>query len=143
MNWNWREEGFRTEPKRIVTWPGLRLYRVWGGTSTKLGNPSRPGVCFSTQRPLTRLEAERLFSVFEWGNSCQWLTEFRVTGHLELFVGAVHPGDYVDPLLADPRVGVQVFVENPLHGKLCEGQTTRLGDDRAGMHFHPGSQRAQ
>jgi hypothetical protein len=36
-----------------------------------------------------------------------------------------------------------VFVENPLHGKLCEGQTTRLGDDRAGMHFHPGSQRAQ
>ena len=143
MNWNWRDEGFRTEPKRVPASPGLRLYRAWGGTSTKTGSLSRPGVCFSTQRPDTRSEAEGLFSAWEWGNSCLWLTEFRVVGRPELYVGPVHPGDYVAPHLSDPRVGVQVFIENPLHGKLFEVQTTRLADDLGGRHVLPGSRRTQ
>ncbi|MEQ8765325.1 MAG: hypothetical protein RL885_15425 [Planctomycetota bacterium] len=72
-----------------------------------------------------------------------WLTEFRVVGRPELFVGPVHPGDYVAPHLSDPRVGVQVFIENPLHGKLFEVQTVRLADDLGGMHVLPGSRRTQ
>lgn len=131
------------EPKRVSAPAGLRLYRTWGGTSQKTGHPSRPGVCFSTQKPDTRSEAERLFSAWEWGNSCLWLTEFRLIGPVELYVGAVHPGDYVDPRLSDPRCGVQVFVENPVHRKLIEVQTIRLADDLGGMHVLPGSRRTQ
>jgi len=143
MSWNWRDEGFGTEPKPVPASPGLRLYRAWGGSSAKTGTPSRPGVCFSTQRPDTRSEAEGLFSAWEWGNSCLWLTEFRVIGRPQLYVGPVHPGDYVAPHLLDTRVGVQVFIENPLHGKLFEVQTTRLVDDLGGVHVHPGSRRTQ
>ena len=143
MNWNWRDEGFLAEPKRIAAPPGLRLYRAWGGTSQKMGSLSRPGVCFSTQNPDTRSEAEGLFSAWEWGNSCLWLTEFRVIGRPELHVGAVHPGDYVDPHLSDPRRGVQLFIENPVHGKLFEVQTVRLADDLGGRHVLPGSRRTQ
>jgi hypothetical protein len=143
MNWNWRDEGFRAEPKRVPAPAGLRLYRAWGGTSEMMGRPSRPGVCFSTQKPDTRSEAERLFSAWEWGNSCLWLTAFRVIGRVELYVGAVHPGHYVDPQLSDPRSGVQVFIENPVHGKLVEVQTMRLADDLGDRHVLPGSRRWQ
>ena len=143
MNWNWRDEGFRAQPTLVAAPPGLRLYRAWGGASQKSGSPSRPGVCFSTQKPGTGREAEGLFSAWEWGNSCLWLTEFRVVGRPALYVGAVHPGDYVDPRLSDPRAGVQVFIENPLRGKLLEVRTTRLVDDLRGMHVHPGSRLTQ
>ena len=143
MNWNWIDEGFRTEPRRVVASPALRLFRAWGGTSRKLGSHSRPGVCFSTQKPDTRSEAEGLFCAWEWGNSCLWLTEFRVMAHTELYVGAVHSGKYVHPRLSDPRGGVQVFIENPLHGKLFEVQTTLLEDDLEGTNVLPGSRRTQ
>lgn len=65
MNWHWFKEGFRNKPKAIRAPLGLRLYRVWGGSSKKLGSASRPGVCFSTQKPTTRMEAESLFSAWE------------------------------------------------------------------------------
>ena len=143
MKWNWRNEGFRTEPSRVTAPAGLRLYRAWGGTSQKTGSPARPGVCFSTQRPDTRAEADGLFSAWEWGNSCFWLTEFFVSGRIEIYVGPVHPGNYVDPSLRDPRYGVQVFIENPLQGKVVEVQTTRLVDDLDGRHVLPGSRRTQ
>ena len=143
MHWNWRDEGFRARPQAVPAPPALRLYRAWGGASQKFGSPSRPGVCFSTQVPRTRSEAERLFSAWEWGNSCLWLTEFSVLGRPTLHVGAVDPGGIVDSRLFDPRTGVQVFIDNPLHGKLYEIKTIRLLDDLHGLQVHPGSRLTQ
>jgi len=143
MKWNWRDEGFRSEP-RLIRAPGaLRLFRAWGGTSQKTGSLGRPGVCFSTQKPNTRAEADRLFSAWEWGNSCLWLTEFRVNAGAELYIGPVDQGDFVDSSLRDPRHGVQVFIQNPINAKLFEVQTTRLRDDLEGRHVLPGSRRTQ
>jgi hypothetical protein len=139
MNWKWRDEGFRSEPKCITAPSGLKVFRAWGGTSKKMGTASSAGVCFSTQRPNTRTEAERLFSVWEWGNPCLWLTEFRVMDQLEIYIGAVDPGRYIDSHLSDPRTGTQVFIENPIQGKVIEVQTVRLVDDLGGRFVVPGS----
>lgn len=143
MNWNWRDEGFRAEPKRVPALPGLRVYRAWGGPSKMMGCISRPGVCFSTQKPNTRSEAEQFFSAWEWGNSCLWLTEFRVMGRTELYVGTVHTGDFVDVNLFDPHGGVQVFIENPIRAKAIDVQTMRLADDIGGRQILPGSRWSQ
>lgn len=143
MKWNWRDEGFRTEPKLVRAPAGLRLYRGWGGTAQKTGSLGRPGVCFSTQEPDTRAEAERLFSAWEWGNSCLWLTEFRAAAGTELYVGPVDLGDSVDLTLRDSRQGAQVFIENPVHLRVFEVQTTKLFDDLGGKHVLPGSRRTQ
>src|SRR5262245_43713929 len=107
MKWHWHAEGFLREPERRDAPPGLRLYRAWGGTSQKIGSPSRPGVCLSTQRPGTRSGAEKFFSAWEWGNPCHWLTEFRVIAGTQMYVGVVDPGDFVAPNLIGSRHGVQ------------------------------------
>lgn len=138
MLWNWQQLGFRFVPRRTVAEDGLRLFRAWGGSSRKLGLPTAQGVCFSTQRPRSRTDAERLFSIWEWGNMCLWLTEFRVSGALPIYIGQVDPGD-ADPSLRDPRPGIQVFIENPLHGRVIEMFTTRLHDDLDGRYIVPGS----
>jgi hypothetical protein len=144
MKWQWRAEGFLSEPQRRGAPSGLKLYRAWGGTSLKNGSPSRPGVCLSTQRPSTRLEAERLFSAWEWGNPCLWLTDFRVVAGTPIYIGAVDPGDYVSPTLMGSSHGVQVFIENPVHSKqLIEVATTRLLDDLGGRYVVPGSRISQ
>jgi hypothetical protein len=57
----------------------------------------------------------------------------------ELHVGPVDAGGYVDPSLRDPGHGVQVFIENPVQGKVFEVQTTRLVDDLGGVHVLSGS----
>lgn len=49
--WNWRDEGFKYEPQRVQLSRAVTVYRVWGGTATEMGNPSRPGVCFSFEQP--------------------------------------------------------------------------------------------
>jgi hypothetical protein len=143
MAWSWQEEGFAAPPTPLKAPEGTVLYRAWGGSSSKEGHPHRPGVCLSIQRPASRLDAERLFSVWEWGNSCLWLTAFRVTPGTELYVGSVDPGAILDLRLAGRRKGVQVFVENPIAGKLIEAATTRLVDDLGGFQVMPGPKMAQ
>jgi hypothetical protein len=143
IKWQWRAEGFLREPDRRKAPAGLRLYRAWGGTSKKAGSPSRPGVCFSTQKPATRTEAEKLFSAWEWGNACIWLTEFRVIAGTQIYVGLVDPGDHVAPNLTGSTAGVQVFIENPVQTRLIEVATTRLADDLGGWQVVTGSQRSQ
>lgn len=139
MHWNWRAEGFTAPPLTAVAPPGLRLYRAWGGASTKTGNPQRPGVCLSTQRPTTRAEAERLFAAWEWGNSCLWRTEFRVVPGTRIHIGHADPGQVLDATLRSAVPGVQVLVENPVHGKLVEVLTMRLIDDLRGIAVLGGS----
>ena len=141
IEWDWHKEGFRSKPRLVRASSGLRLFRAWGGVASKTGNPKRPGVCFSTQRPDTRIEAERLFSVWEYGNSCLRLTVFLVITGTYLYVGPVDHGSFVAPILRDPRQGVQVFVENPVHGKVLELHTTRLVDDLRANYVVPGSRR--
>jgi hypothetical protein len=141
MNWNWHDEGFSTAPRAVEAPTGLRLFRAWGGASSKTGNPARPGLCLSTQRPSTRTEAERLFSAWEWGNSCLWITEFRVAPGTILYLGHVHPGLILDLRLLGPQKGVQVFIENPVRSKIFEAWTSRLVDDLDGRHVVAGSKR--
>jgi hypothetical protein len=141
MKWQWRAEGFLRQPERRGAPASLKLYRAWGGASLKSGNPSRPGV--STQRPSTRLEAEKLFSAWEWGNSCLWLTEFRVAAGTQIYVGVVDPGDYVSLNLTASGRGAQVFIENPLQSQVVEVATVRLIDDLGGRYVVPGSRLPQ
>ena len=107
--WNWRDEGFIAPPTAVPSPPRLRIYRIWGGTSTELGGVKRPGVCFSFHAPATRREAERLFSVWEWGNSCSHISTFEVESGVTLFIGKVHPGDFYQHGLG--ATGSQVFIE--------------------------------
>lgn len=109
QNWNWRAEGFASEPTGVVLRGPVTLYRVWGGMSTELGSPTRPGVCFSLEQPRTRREAEELFSVWEWGNACRFVSRFQVWPSATIFVGQAHPGDFHDHGLGEP--GSQVFIE--------------------------------
>jgi hypothetical protein len=37
----------------------------------------------------------------------------------------------------DARIGVQVFIEDPLRSKLCEARTSRLVDDLGGCRCIP------
>ena len=100
------------------------------------GKPNKAGVCFSTDRPSTRLQAEKFFSVFEWGNNCANLTEFLVPPGTPIWVGEVDPGD--------PRAkwgshyGVQVFIENPFAQKLIPGATVQLANDLGKTWLHTG-----
>ena len=107
--WNWRHEGFQFAPQRVRVMQPLMLYRVWGGTATEMGDPSRAGVCLAFERPYSRRQAEGLFSVWEWGNACRFVTQFQVLAGATIFVGRVHPGDFYDNGLGAP--GSQVFVE--------------------------------
>jgi hypothetical protein len=78
------------------------------------------------------MEAERLFSAWEWGNSCLWVTTFRVDPGTTLYVGEVDAGLILDTELLAAVKGVQVFIENPVGTRLFELNTARLVDDLAG-----------
>jgi hypothetical protein len=56
-----------------------RQDRAPGDPPSRLRRATRPGVCFSLIAPKTRREAEGLFSVWEWGNQCRFVTSFDVT----------------------------------------------------------------
>ena len=139
MAWNWQDEGFSAPPRLLQAPSGLILYRAWGGNSSKTGSPVRPGVCLSTQRPTSRTDAERLFSAWEWGNSCHWLTVFRVAPGTALHVGLVDQREVFDLRLLSKRKGVQVLVENPIAGKLFEVESKRLADDLGAFQVGIGS----
>ena len=130
MTWHWHEEGFLQPPRITQATTAQHVYRVWGGTATKLGNPSRPGLCLSGQKPMSRRDAERLFSVWEWGNSCLWVTTFELVAGTTLFVGQVHPGEWEAPALTSS--GEQIFIEQPVREKVREVATERLRDDLDG-----------
>ena len=139
MAWNWQDEGFSSPPRLLQAPPGLLLYRAWGGNSSKTGTPARPGVCLSTQRPNSRTQADRLFSAWEWGNSCLWLTVFRIAPGTDLHVGLVDLAEVFDLRLVSGRGGVQVLVENPIVGKLFETESKRLTDELGGLQIGAGS----
>jgi hypothetical protein len=119
---------------------GQLVYRVWGGTATKNGNPARAGVCLSSDKPSSRTAAEKLFAIWEWGNSCLWLTTFEVVPGTVMHIGVVHPGEFAQS--GFDRGGVQVFIEQPIDGKLWEISTERLRDDLAGAWVSTRSGRA-
>ena len=136
-SWDWREEGFKHPPKQVPSKPGMRLYRAWGGKAGMRGHPSRAGVCFSTDRPSSRMEAEKSFAAFEWGNTCLMLTEFLVPAGTPVWMGEVDPGDPRAILGGDS--GVQVFIENPIAQTLIPTNTVPLTNDlrRAIVHTGP------
>ena len=61
MKWNWRDEGFRTEPRLVRAPAGLRLYRAWGGTAQKAGASDDPA-CASRHKSPTRERKLRVSS---------------------------------------------------------------------------------
>jgi hypothetical protein len=67
------------------------------------------GVCFSFEAPRTRREAERLLSVWEYGNNCRNITTFEAPAATTLFIGKVNAGDFYPSGLG--VTGSQVFVE--------------------------------
>ena len=131
---SWKEEGFLNPPARKVSKGVERIYRAWGGHSGKKGTLARPGVCFSTVKPSSRREAEKLFALFEWGNSCLKLTEFRVPAGTVMWTGTVDPGD---ARLQNPA-GPQIFIENPAAQGVVEIRTSDLVGDLGGAWVHTG-----
>ena len=108
-SWQWRAEGFLTVPVKVIAPRQLRVYRVWGGTASEMGSPTRRGACFSFEAPRTRREAEKLFSVWEWGNNAAYITPFGVMQGITVFVGKAHPGDFHQYGVGAP--GSQIFIE--------------------------------
>jgi hypothetical protein len=136
-SWNWKKVGFKYEPRKTNAPSNMRLFRAWGGPSTKLGNPESVGVCFSTDQPQSRNQAEALFAVFEYGNNCVYLSEFSVQIGTELWIGSVDPGD-PRPILGRSH-GVQVFIENPAAQRLVVIRTSTLADDLKGAWVYTGN----
>lgn len=108
-NWDWQAEGFKSPPAKVKILRSLTLYRVWGGIASEMGSSARPGVCLSFDSPKTRRKAEGLFSVWEWGNTCQRVTVFEVAAGATIFIGKAHPGDFYQSGMGVP--GSQVFIE--------------------------------
>ena len=80
-----------------------------------------------------------MFSAWEWGNSCLWLTVFRIAPGTDLHVGLVDQAEVFDLRLVSGRGGVQVLVENPIVGKLFETESKQLTDDLDGLQIGAGS----
>jgi hypothetical protein len=125
--WNWQAEGFRAPPTARESRPGECLLRVWGGRATMRGSPKRVGVCFSNVAPTSRYGAESLFSVFEWGNTCENVTQFLIPATTILWLGEVDPGQAGAPL--GLRWGPQIFIENPAAQMLVPTHTRKLAND--------------
>lgn len=79
-------------------------------------------------KPNSRAEAEKLFALFEWGNSCLKVREFRVPAALVMWMGTVDPGD---ARLRNPA-GPQIFIENPAAQRVVEITTSDLRNDLGG-----------
>jgi len=135
-SWDWQKIGFRRRPRPRNSRPGERLFRAWGGSSTMKGSRQSDGVCFSSIRPESRLDAEERFAVFEWGNMCVNVTEFIVPASTVLWVGEVHPGD-PRPVLG-MSFGPQVFIENPAAQSLVPISTRPLPSDLGCNWVHVG-----
>lgn len=131
---SWKDEGFLSLPAPRLSQGGERIYRAWGGQSVAKGNPKRPGVCFSSIKPRSRAEAEKLSAVFEYGNSCLKVTEFRVPAGIVMWMGAVDPGD----TRLHPAAGPQIFIENPAAQKVVEIGTSNLANDLGANLVHTG-----
>ena len=127
---NWHALGFLVPPRQVTLGADQRVYRVWGGQSTKFGSPTQPVVFLSSMKPASRREAERRFAVWEWGNSCLWVTTFDLLQGTVIFVGPVDPG--VHPLPSFESTWEQIVVPQPVAGKMREVGTQRLHDDLRG-----------
>lgn len=133
--WNWHKEGFRFPPTPRRARPGECVYRIWGGTSLMRGSRLGRGVFFTDVAPFTRWEAEKLLAVFEWGNTCERVTAFRLPTSAVLWVGRVHPGDPRAVLGA--HGGTQILIENPLAQSLVPLWTRPLRNDLGAWRLHP------
>jgi hypothetical protein len=135
-SWDWHEEGFAAPPTLTIAKGGERVYRAFGGAATVFGKPGRKGVCFSFDRARSRREAERLYSVAEWGNSFWRIATFEVPKGTPMWVGRVHPGDsHVHRL---DQIGTQIFIQNPWAMHLALLGTAPLLNDLAGGWVHTG-----
>jgi hypothetical protein len=82
----------------------------------------------SFHQPKSRREAEGLYSVFEWGNTCRFVTPFLLLPGARLYVGKAHPGDFYNAGLGNP--GSQVFVETGDDARVRAQGWTSSGLDR-------------
>lgn len=136
-SFDWKEEGFGSQPVPTVADGEETLYRAWGQGSTKLGNPTRVGVCFSLDKAASRWDAERLYSVMEWNNAVYYITSFLISKGTLIWLGNVNPGDVRAGL--GRSYGRQVFVERRYLKDIKEISTSRLKNDLGGHEFHPSS----
>ena len=134
---NWKEEGFGSQPVPTVADGQETLYRAWGQGSTKLGNPTRAGVCFSLDKAISRWDAERLYSVMEWNNALFFITAFSISKGTPIWTGTVDPGDMRANL--GKSFGRQVFIERNYLRGLRAISTTHLMNDLGKNRFHPSS----
>lgn len=131
-SWKWHEKGFLYPPTAVLLTLPVRLFRAWGGTSKEEAGSDSDGMFLSFDRPSSRREAEALFAVFEWGNSCEFLTTFKVIAGTVIHVGDVHPGDrraHVGTV-----AGSQVFIErSQIKGRVTiDGPRITLVNDMNG-----------
>ena len=117
----WKALGFKNPPRLMFADGGEVIFRTWGGNSQTLAR------FFLRPKPRTRSEAERLCSVFEYGNTCAFVTSFRVNPGTPMHVGRVDQGEYCDPSWNDPTA-LQIFIANPV-GAVVELGTEVLRND--------------
>jgi hypothetical protein len=138
----WQALGFLHCPTRELAKGHEQLYRSWGGTSRELSEgKARDGQFFSFHKPRTRSEAEKLFSVMEYGNQMLWVTEFRVKPETPLCIGQVDPGDNTKFVGNIP--GSQVFLEREMENSLSRVRCDRIPNDMPGVWVIPNFDRGQ
>lgn len=128
VQFDWRANGFATEPRQAVATGAEKLYRAWGlHPGQKYGNKNLPGVCFSFDRARSRSRAEILYAVMEYGNKVYHLTQFQLRAGAPDWIGKVHPGDPRTVLGAVS--GNQVFILRQHLVFVREVSTLLLPDD--------------
>lgn len=133
---DWAAFGFAAPPSPVTFSGTERLYRIWGGSSERLGAADSPYCFFTPIAPRSRRDAERLCNVMLYGNACRTLSEFRALGGTTGWIGPVDPGEPIPSPWWSGR-GVQVLVRRTdAQGMPLTGEWPLLNDLR-GVFVHP------
>lgn len=82
-NW-WRSKGFGEMPRYYEADGTERIFRVYGGETSKLY-----GSCYSFSNPRTVSNAEFDANIVKWGNTCLWIAEFSAKKGTPFYVGRI------------------------------------------------------
>jgi hypothetical protein len=101
---NWKELGFKFQPKCVFANGNEVLYRISGGKSNSIGS------FFSPLKINSVSEAEKNLNIIQYGNLCLRRGAFKVKAGTKLWVGEV-AGDEIDFV---QNKSEQIYIENPL-----------------------------
>ena len=128
--------GFASPPTPVTFSGAELLYRIWGGSSERLGSGASAYCFFTPTAPRSRQDAERLCNVMAYGNACRMLSEFRTLAGATGWIGAVDPGEPIPSPWWSSR-GVQVLVRRDDASRMPMTGEWPLLNDLRGVFVHP------